>query len=123
VERRAATSEPAPGAEAVGRDRGADARAAPVELLAHQQAVEGAEAETAVLLRDVDVHQAELVRLGDQVGRVQHVGVVGGLARPDLPLGERVRERAQLLLLLRQCERDACRRALVDRDHRVLQND
>jgi hypothetical protein len=48
------------GGEAVGAERGADARAAPAELLLDQQPVEVVEARAAVLLGDVGVHQAEL---------------------------------------------------------------
>ncbi len=61
------------GAEAVRAERGADAGAAPVELLADEHPVERVQAEPAVLRRDVQVHQADLVRLRDHVGRVLHV--------------------------------------------------
>ena len=89
------------------RDRRPDARAAPVELLADEHAVEAAEAEPAELLGNVEVHQAELVRLRDHVDRMLHLLVVLGLLRPDLLLGELARELAQRLLLVRQRERDA----------------
>jgi len=60
------------------------------------------------------------VRLRDQLGRMPHLGVALRLVRPDLPLGEGVRQPAQLGLLLGQREGDACRRALVDRNHQTL---
>ena len=96
-----------PGGEAVGADRGADAGAAPVELLADEHAVEARELRAAEPLRQVQVHQADLVRLGDDVGRMGLVLVTLRRARPDLLLGERARERAQLLLLVAEGERDA----------------
>ena len=97
--------------------RRADARAAPVELLADEHAVEAAEAGAAVLLRDVQVHQAELVRLRDHVGRVLHLLVVLVLFGPDLLGREVARELPQRLLLVRQREGDPRRRALLDRGH------
>ena len=57
--------------------------------------------------RHVQVHQAELVRLRDHVGRVGHVLVVLGRPRPDLLLREVVRELAQRALLLGERERHA----------------
>ena len=105
------------GAEAVGGDRGADAGAAPVELLADEHAVEAAEPGAAELLGDVEVHQPELVRLRDHVDRVLHLLVVLGLLRPDLLRGELARQLAQRLLLVRERERDAGRRSLLDRGH------
>jgi hypothetical protein len=54
----------------------------------------------------VEVDQPELVRLRDDVGRMRRVLVVLGLSRPDLLLGELVREVAQGLLLVGQLERD-----------------
>ena len=56
--------------------------------------------EAAERLGDVEVHEAELVRLRDHVGRMRRVLVVLGRLRPDLLLGELARERAQLLLLV-----------------------
>src|SRR5581483_4324792 len=105
------------GAEAVRGDRGADAGAAPVELLADEHAVERAEPRSAVLLGDVEVHQAEGVRLLDHVGGVLHPLVVGGLLRPDLVRRELVRELAERLLLVREGKRDARR---LDRRHDLL---
>ena len=55
----------------------------------------------------MEVHEAELVRLGDDVGRMRRVLVVLRGLRPDLLLGELTRERAELSLLRRQRERDA----------------
>ena len=66
-----------------------------------------AEPEATVLLRDTDVHQPELVRLRDHVGRVRRVLVVLGRAGADLLLRELVRELAQRLLLVREREGDA----------------
>ena len=63
---------------------GADPGAAPAELLADQRALDRAEAGAAELLGDVRVHQADLVRLRDHVGRVRLVLVVLGRHRPDL---------------------------------------
>jgi len=105
------------GAEAVGGDRGADAGAAPVELLADEHPVEAAEAGAADLLRDVEVHQPELVCLRDHVDRVLHLRVVLGLLRPDLLRGELARKLAQRLLLVGEGERDPGRRSLFDRGH------
>ena len=51
-------------------------------------------------LRQVQVHQADLVRLGDDVGRMGLMLVTLGRPRPDLLLGELARERAQLSLLV-----------------------
>jgi len=59
------------GAEPVRADRSAHPRAAPVRLLADEDPVEGRQLEAAVLGRDVEVHQAELVRLRDHVGGVR----------------------------------------------------
>ena len=80
--------------------------AAPGELLADQHPVEAPAARAAVLLGHVRVHQPDLVRLRDHVDRVRRVLVVLGRLRPDLLLRELARERAQLLLLVRQRERD-----------------
>jgi len=106
-----------PVAQAVGDDRGADPGAAPAELLADEQALEAAELEAAVRLRDVQVHQPELVGLGQDVCRVRGVLVVLPLLRPDLLLGELVREVAQRLLLVGEPERDARSGCLLDRRH------
>ena len=65
-------------AEDVGDDRRPDPRAAPAELLADQRALEAAEAGAAELLREVRVHQPDLVRLRDHVGRMRLVLVVLG---------------------------------------------
>ena len=105
------------GAEAVRADRGADAGAAPVQLLADEDPVEGREAEAAERLRHVQVHQAELVRLGDHVGRVCLVLVVLRRLGPDLLLGELASKLAQTLLLLAQGERDARADTLLDGGH------
>ena len=75
------------------------------------------QAETAERLGDVQVHQAELVRLRDDVDRMRRVLVVLGRLRPDLLLGELARERAELLLLRRQGERDPARHARLKLRH------
>jgi hypothetical protein len=108
------------GPEAVGGDGRADPGTAPVELLADEQAVESAEAQASVLLGDVEIHQAERVRLGDELRGVALLHVVLRLVRPDLAFRKGAREPAQLSLLLGQGEGDARRRALVDRHHRAL---
>ena len=69
--------------------------------------------------RDVEVHEAELVRLRDDVGRMRRVLVVLGGLRPDLLLGELARERAKLLLLGRQGERDARGDTGLHRGHAI----
>ena len=102
--------------ECVGDERDRDPRTAPGELLADQDPVEDREAGPAELLRDVDVHQAELVRLRDHVRRVRLMLVVLGGDRADLLLGELVRQRAQVALLVGQGERDpACSGLFGDR--------
>ena len=108
------------GAEAVGADRGADARAAPVELLADQHAVEAGQLRSAEPLRQVQVHEADLVRLGDDVGRMRLMLVTLRRARPDLVLGERAREGAQLLLLVGEGEGDAAGDTRIDCGHSEL---
>ena len=96
------------GGEAVGHERGADAGAAPAELLLDQAAREVVEAGAAVLLGDVGVHQPDLPGLLDDLLRPGAVAVVvpGDLA--DLLLGEVVRELAQVLLLVGQREVNHC---------------
>ena len=75
-------------AQAAGGDGAPDTGAAPAELFADEHAFERTELETAVGLGNVDVHQAELVRLCDHVRRMGGVLVVLALLRTDLPLGE-----------------------------------
>ena len=58
----------------------------------------------------MEVHQADLVRLGDDLGRVRLVLVVLGRLGADLLLREVARERAKLALLVGERERDAARR-------------
>ena len=94
-------------AERVRDDRDGDPGAAPRELLADQHPREAGQARAAVLLREVDVHQADLVRLRDHVGRMRRVLVVLGGLRADLLLGELARQLAQRLLLVAERERDA----------------
>ena len=105
------------GAEAVGADRGADPGATPVELLADEDPVEGREAEPAERLGHVQVHQTELVRLGDHVDGVSLVLVVLGRLGPDLLLGELASKLAQTLLLVGKGERDSRADPLFDRGH------
>ena len=104
-------------AEPVRSDRGSDAGATPVELFSDEDPVEGGEPEAAERLGNMQVHQAELVRLGDHVGRVCLVLVVLGRLGPDLLLGELARELAKTLLLLGQRERDARADTLLDGGH------
>ena len=106
------------GREAVRPDRGADARAPPVDLLPHEHPVEGRQLQAAERLRNVQVHQADLVRLGDDVRSMGLMLVTLGRARPDLLLRELARERAQLLLLVAEGERDAARDTGLDSGHR-----
>ena len=105
------------GGQAVGADRGADPRAAEVELLADEHPLEAGQLGPAQRLRQVQVHEAHLVRLGDDVGRVGLVLVVLRRLRADLLLGELSRERAQLALLTGERERHATRDACLDRGH------
>ena len=90
--------------EAVGHQRGADARAAPAHLLLDQAAGEVVEAGAAVGLGDVGVHQPDLPGLVDHVLRPGAVLVVlpGDVAH--LFLGEAVGQLAQILLLVGQGE-------------------
>ena len=90
--------------EAVGHQRGADARAAPAHLLLDQAAGEVVEAGAAVGLGDVGVHQPDLPGLVDDVLGPGAVLVVlpGDLAH--LFLGEAVGQLAQVLLLVGQGE-------------------
>ena len=67
-------------------------------------ALEQVELGPAVLGRDVQVHQADRMRLRDHVGGMGHVDVVLGGLRPDLLLGEVVRQLAQRALLVGQGE-------------------
>src|SRR5437899_223060 len=107
-------------AEAVRRDRGTDARATPVELFADEHAVERGEARASVLLGNVEVHEAELVRLLDHFGGMPHGLVALVLERADLLRREVARNPPPCLLLLRQGEGNARCRALLERDHRNL---
>ena len=108
------------GGQAVGADGGADPRAAEVELLADEHPVEAGQLGPAQRLRQVQVHEADLVRLGDDVGRLGLVLVVLRRLRADLLLGELSRERAQLALLVGERERHATRDACLDRGHGCL---
>jgi hypothetical protein len=92
------------GPKRVDDDRDGDPGAAPRQLLAGEHAVEHAETESPVLLRHMEIHQPDLVGLGDDVLRVGRVLVVLGRFRPDLLLGELVRELPQRLLLGRELE-------------------
>ncbi len=74
-------------------------------------------AEAAERLGNVQVHEAELVRLRDHVRRMGRVLVVLGRLRTDLLLRELSRQRAQLALLGRQRERDAARDAGLQLGH------
>jgi hypothetical protein len=108
-----------PVAEPVRHDRRADPGAAPAELLADQHALEPAELEAPIGLRNVDVHQAELVRLGEHIRGVDRALVILAFLRPDLPLREVVGEVAQRLLLVGEPERDAAGGAFLECRHRL----
>jgi hypothetical protein len=69
----------------------------------------------------VDVHQPELVSLGEDVGGVGMVLVVLGRLRADLLLRELVRERAQRALLVGELELEACGGGALG-DHRLLRS-
>jgi hypothetical protein len=103
--------------EAVREDRGGDAGATPVELLPDEHAVEGRELGPAERLRDVEVHEPQLVSLRDDVRRMRRVYVVLGRLGPYLLLGELACERAKLALLGGQRERDAARDAGLKLSH------
>ncbi len=90
------------------------------ELLPHEHPVERGELRAAERLRQVEVHQPELVGLGDDVGRVRLVLVVLRRLGSDLLLRELAREGAKLLLLVGERERDAVRKARLHGRHRVL---
>ena len=92
------------GREAVAHQRRADARAAPAELLLDQAAVEDVQPSPAVLLGHLRVHEADLVRLLDDLLRPGGVPVVLPRDGPDLLLGEVVRQLAQVFLLVGEGE-------------------
>jgi hypothetical protein len=107
----------------VRADRRPDAGAAPVELLADEHPVERRELGAAERLGEMEIHEAELMGLGHDLGRVRLVLVVLRRLRPDLLLGELAREGAELLLLVGEGERDPARDGLVDRGHVVSSRD
>src|SRR5436305_588155 len=80
----AAAAAPRAGAEAVAAARGAAPRTASAERLAAPQPGEGVQGEAPVLRGDVQVHEADLVRLGDHLGRMPHRDVVLGRDGPNL---------------------------------------
>ena len=92
------------GREAVGHQGGADAGAAPAQLLLDQAAGEVVEPGAAVGLGDVDVHEAHLPRLVDDLLGPGAVAVVVPGDGADLLLGEVVGQLAQILLLVGQRE-------------------
>jgi hypothetical protein len=67
----------------------------------------------------VHVHQPEVVRLRDQVGRVRRVLVVLSRLGTDLLLRELARQFAQGALLVAEGERDPCR-GFFDRRHECV---
>ena len=91
--------------------------AAPAELLIDDRALEQREAGPPVLRRNVEVHQPDLVRLGEDLRGMRGVLVVLGRLRPDLILGELVCELAQGLLLVRQLERRPHAGCVLDGGH------
>ena len=96
------------GAEPVRADRRADSRAAPVELLADEHAVERRQARgrrsSSGTCRFISPTAWAFAITS--AGMLRALVVLGGL-RPDLLRRELARERAQFLLLVRQGERDA----------------
>jgi hypothetical protein len=92
--------------QAVGAEAGLDPRATPGQLLLDQAAVHVGRARTAVLLRDVGVHEPHFPGLLDDVLRPGAVLVVLPGLGTDLLLGEVVRHLAQRLLLVGQREVD-----------------
>ena len=104
-------------AEPVRHDRGADPRAAPAQVLTDQHAFEAGERRPTVFLRDVNVHQPDLVRAGDQISRVRRVLVVRPFLGADLLLREIVRQLAQGLLLVGQGKGDPARDSVLQRRH------
>ena len=96
------------GGKAVAHQRRADAGAAPAELLLDQTAVEGVETGAAVLLGELGVHEADLVRLLDDLLRPGGVSVVVPRDGADLLLGEVVRQLAQVFLLVGEGEINHC---------------
>ena len=96
-------------AQDVRHDRGRDPGAAPGELLADQDLLEGRQTRAAVFLRYVRVHQSDVVRLRDHVGGMVRALVVVGGDRSDLPLGELSRELPQRTLFVAQGEGDTAR--------------
>ena len=113
----AAGDENRAGGEPVRPDRRADTRAPPVQLLPDEHPVEARELGTAERLRQVQVHQPDLVRFGDDVGGMNLTFVADGRPRPDLLLCERASERAQLALFVGQPERDSRAGTLLDCCH------
>ena len=96
------------GGQAVGAERGGDARTAPRELLLDDASIEVGRAGPAVLLGHVRVHEADLPRLAqDVLGPVAVLVVLPGDGA-DLLAGEVVRHLAQRLLLVGQREIDHC---------------
>ncbi|KAG5457778.1 MAG: hypothetical protein BJ554DRAFT_2128, partial [Olpidium bornovanus] len=96
--------------QAVALDGGLHSRAPEGELLGDYGAVEDAEAQAAVLGRDVRVHEAQLPGLlNDLRGVLSSPVVVGGL-RDDLLRRKLARRFLEVPLLLRQAERDRARR-------------
>jgi hypothetical protein len=85
---------------------GADAGAAAADLLGDEAPFEHPETGAAERLGNVGVHQAEIPRLAADLARELAVGVVVRRPRDDLLVGELLRQRAQLLLLLGQAEVD-----------------
>jgi hypothetical protein len=88
------------GREAVAHQRRADPRAAPPDLLLDQTPLQGVETGATVLLRDLGVHEPDLVRLLDDLLRPDGVPVVVPRDRADLLLREVVRQLAQVFLLV-----------------------
>jgi len=103
--------------QGVCADRRADAGAAPVELFPDEDPVEGRELQPTEGLRHMQVHQSQLVCLGDHVRGVRLVLVVLGSLRSDLLLRELARQLPQRLLLVRERERDSRTDSVLDDRH------
>ena len=101
-----AEAEQRPDGEHRRGDRGGEPGAAPGELLADQRGRHGADPAAAVLGRDRERGEPDPRRLREQLRREVLALVPLGRDRPQLPLGELVREPLQLPLLVGRLEAD-----------------
>mmetsp|Transcript_18238 Transcript_18238/g.59667 ORF Transcript_18238/g.59667 Transcript_18238/m.59667 type:complete len:285 (-) Transcript_18238:180-1034(-) len=93
--------------QAVGLHGSHDTRAPVRQLLADDDALRAAETEAAVVLGDVRVHQAELPRFVEHLGRVLHGAIVIGRHRDHLVRRKPPSQVFQRGLLLRQTDGEA----------------